>query len=418
MMTTETRVVEFARIPERERTSGEVHHLQRQVPQTMFVRGLSLFFAMVAFGESILAQDSANYVPAPDKFAPIAKARYLSGELVYIDPINRRGAVRMHDNYWSGPAHYFALLPYATVRCNGGHAELRDIPLGTVVHGYFFVPPKGEEETIPPLPDEHKKAAIPHNHAIYLEDDFSFYQRQGQSWKIVSIDIEKENINVEPVGKKTKDGIHTPYTFDIDSRTRIWKDRRLSDLADIETGTTVQLNLTWAANWGQKEFRIDDIWLDDVSRKFATEMQRRRHLRYERQRWTAGWIDDVEPFDFGGGIVTLTLFEVDREIIEDLRRDKDERIAVAVAEKTRRTWIHRADRKFAKLVEWKEIKDPPLGSSGVQLRLTFVELLSGYKPGGCVRVKAESWKWVSVPPEERITSQAEQKQGAKMVLPF
>ncbi len=147
-------------------------------------------------------------------------------------------------------------------------------------------------------------------------------------------------------------------------------------------------------------------------------MQRRRHLRYERDHWAPGWIDEVEPFDFGGGIVTLTLFDVDRELIEDLRRDKDERIAVAVAEKTRRTWIHRSDRKFAKLVEWKEIKDPPVGSSGVQLRLKFVELLSGYKPGRCVRVKAENWKWVSVPPEERITSREEQELGAKMVLPF
>ncbi len=324
----------------------------------------------------------------------------------------------MHDNYWSGPAHYFALLPYATVRYNGAYAELRDLPLGTVVHGYFTVPPKGEENTIPPLPDEHKKAAIPHNHGICLEDDFSFYQRQGQSWKIVSVDIDKEKISVEPTGKKTKDGIKTPYTFDIDTRTRIWKDRRLRDLGDIEAGTTGQLNLTWAQGWGQKEFRVGDIWLDDVSRNFATEMQRRRHLRYERQRWTPGWIDDVELFDFGGGIVTLTLFEVDRELIADLRRDKNERIAVAVAEKTRRTWIHRADRKFAKLVEWKDIKDSPLGSSGVQLRVKFTELLAGYQRGRCVRVKAENWKWVSVPPEERITSREEQEQSARMVLPF
>ena len=382
------------------------------------VRSAVLIFTLSTLVTLSSAQDSPDYIPASDQFAPIAKARYLSGELVYIDPVNRRGAIRMHDNYWSGPAHYFALLPYATVRYNGAYAELRDLPLGTVVHGYFTMPPKGEENTIPPLPDEHKKAAIPHNHGISLEDDFSFYQRQGQSWKIVSVDIDKEKISVEPTGKKTKDGINTPYTFDIDTRTRIWKDRRLSDLGDIEAGTTVQLNLTWAQGWGQKEFRVDDIWLDDISRKFATEMQRRRHLRYERQRWTPGWIDDVELFDFGGGIVTLTLFEVDRELIADLRRDKNERIAVAVAEKTRRTWIHRADRKFAKLVEWKDIKDSPLGSSGVQLRVKFTELLAGYQRGRCVRVKAENWKWVSVPPEERITSREEQEQSARMVLPF
>ena len=389
------------------------------VPSNRYV---AIIVFVCGWSSLCFAQEPADYVPDPGQFAPVEKGQYLAGELVYIDPVNRRGGIRLHGDeqgrYWKGPPHYFALLPYATVWFNGAHAELRDVPLGTHVHGYFVVPPQGEEDTIPPLPDTQKQFAIPHNHAITLEDDFSFYQRRGQSWKILSIDIDKEKLNVEPAGQKTKDGINTPYTFDIDSRTRTWKDRRLSDLADIKPGTTVQLNLAWAQGWGQKEMRVGDIWLDDVSRKFATEMQRRRHLRYERQRWTPGWIDHVEPFDFGGGILTLTLFEVDQELIEDLRRDKDERIAVAVAEKTRRTWIHRADRKFAKLVEWKEIKDPPLGSSGVQLRLKFVELLSGYRPGGCVRVKAENWKWVSVPPEERITSQAEQEQGAKMVLPF
>ncbi len=388
----------------------------------MFVRVVSLHLLLVAVGVSSRAEEVVDFVPQPDEFAPISKALYIAGELVYIDPVNRRGAIRLHGDengrYWSGPPHYFALLPYATVWYNGAHAELRDVPLGTHVHGYFFVPPKGEEQTIPPLPDEHRRLMVPQNHAISLEDDFSFYQRRGQSWKVVSIDVDNEKMNVEPVGQKTKDGISTPYTFDVDTRTRIWKERRLSDVADIKPGTTVQLNLTWAANWGQKEFRVADIWLDEVSRKFATEMQRRRHLRYERQRWAPGWIDEVEPFDFGGGIVTLTLFEVDRELIEDLRRDKEERIAVAVAEKTRRTWIHRADRKFAKLVEWNEIKNPPLGSSGVQLKLKFLELLSGYKPGRCIRVKAENWKWVSVPPEERITSHEEQEQGDKMVLPF
>ena len=369
-----------------------------------------------------VAQEPADYVPDPGQFAPIEKGHYLAGELVYIDPVNRRGGIRLHGDekgrYWKGPPHYFALLPYATVWFSGAHAELRDVPLGTHVHGYFVAPPQGEEDTIPPLSKAQKQFEIPHNHAITLEDDFSFYQRRGQEWKVVSIDVEKEKLNVEPTGKKTTDGINTPYTFDIDSRTRIWSDRRLSDLADIKPGTIVQLNLAWAQGWGQREFGVGDIWLDDVSSRFATQMQRRRHPQYERQHWTPGWIDHVEPNDFGGGIVTLTLFEVDQELIDDLRRDKNERIAVAVAEKTRRTWIHRSDRKFAKLVEWKDIKDPPVGSSGVQLRLKFVELLSGYKPGGCVRVKAENWKWISVPPEERITSREEQEQGAKMVLPF
>ena len=79
--------------------------------------GIALIAMMAA---AAAAQDATDYVPDPGTFAPIAKARYLSGELVYIDPVNRRGAIRMHDNYWSGPAHYFALLSYldsAIVAC-------------------------------------------------------------------------------------------------------------------------------------------------------------------------------------------------------------------------------------------------------------------------------------------------------------
>jgi len=370
---------------------------------------------------SAQAQDQTDFVPEPGKFAPLEKSTYIAGELVYLDPVNRRGGIRLDgdDNgrYYTGPLHYFALLPYATVWYNGALAEIRDIPVGTHVHGYFFVPPKGEEDTIGPLPEDQKRFTIRHNHAISLEDDFSFYQNRGQAWKVVSIDPEKEKISVEPTGTKVKDGINTAYTFDIDNRTRIWKDRRLSDLADIPIGTTVQFNLAWAQGWGQREFRLGDIWLDDESRNFATELQRRRHVRYERQRWSPGWIDEVEHFDFGGGIVTLTLFTVDREIIEDFRREKHDRIAVACAEKTLRTWFHRADRKFCKLVEWKELKDPPLGSSGIQLRLKFEELLNGYRPGACVRVKCDSWKFVTMPPEERVTSVEDQKRGSKLGLP-
>ena len=281
------------------------------------------------FATPSIAQEK-DYVPQSGTFAPMDKSRYIAGELVYIDPVNRRGGIRLDGDekgrYFTGPLHYFALLPYATVWHNGALAEIRDIPIGTHVHGYFFVPPKGEEETIPPLPEDQKRFTIKHNHAISLEDDFSFYQRRGQSWKVISVDAEKEKINVEPTGKKAEGGINTAYTFDIDNRTRVWKTRRLSNLADIQPGTTVQLNLAWAQGWGQREFRVRDIWLDDESRKFATELQRRRHVRYERQRWSPAWIDHVEVFDFGGGIVTLTLFEVDQEIIDDFRKEKDDRI--------------------------------------------------------------------------------------------
>ncbi|MDE0863130.1 MAG: hypothetical protein OSA98_05035 [Rubripirellula sp.] len=49
-------------------------------------------------------------------------------------------------------------------------------------------------------------------------------------------------------------------------------------------------------------------------------------------------------------------------------------------------------------------------------RSVFIYLLAGYATGGCVRVKCDRWKFVSMSPEERITSQEEQKRGAMLVL--
>ncbi|MFM9068755.1 MAG: hypothetical protein ACKOUR_15705, partial [Planctomycetota bacterium] len=213
-------------------------------------------------------------------------------------------------------------------------------------------------------------------------------------------------------------GINTSFTFDIDVRSEIWQGRQLVELSAIRPGDNVQFNLAWCQGWGQGEFRVGRLWLDEESRTRATERQRQRHVQYERERWTAGWIDHIEHFDYGGGIVTVTLFDVDQQILDDLSRDREERIAVAVSHKTRRTWFHRADRKFAKLVEWKKLDAPPLGSSTVQLKLKFVELLTGYTPGAIVRVKAESWKFVTMPPEERFTSAGDWERADRMVLPW
>jgi len=409
---------------------------------SFLVAGLAM---LLTFGGQ--ASIASAEEPAAPRFADANKARYISGELVYIDAVNRRGGIRLDGDegrYFTGPPHWFALLPYASVWHHGARAELRDLPLGTHVHGYFVTPPAGEEATIPPLPDDKKQFAIAENHVLLIEDDFSFYQRRGQAWKVASIDVAKEKITLEPIaipppgvantaapdqprpvlpggneaGKLVQTGINTKFTFDIDERSEIWQGRQLVELSAIRPGDNVQFNLAWCQGWGQGEFRVGRLWLDEESRTRATERQRQRHVQYERERWTAGWIDHIEHFDYGGGIVTVTLFDVDQQILDDLSHDREERIAVAVSHKTRRTWFHRADRKFAKLVEWKKLDAPPLGSSTVQLKLKFAELLAGYTPGAIVRVKAESWKFVSMPPEERITSAGDWERAGRMVPPW
>ena len=373
--------------------------------------------------QAAIAQEAVDYVPKPGQFPPAGTGTYLAGELVIVDPVNRRGGLRLdgnepHDRYHSGPLHYFALLPYGMNSYNGAPAELRDIPLGTHLHGYFYVPPVGEEATIPPLPKDMQRYQIKQNHAVSLEDDFSFYQRRGQSWKVVSIDSNKGKINVAPVGPMAKDGISTPYTFDIDDITKIWKGRTLVDLAEIIPEQVVQFNLGWSPGWRDKEFSVGEIWLDEESRKFASDLQRRRHVKYQKQRWLPGWIDTVEDNDFGGGVVTLTLFGgLDPSLYAELKATQEKGFGVAVAEKSLRTWFHRSDKKIGQVIEWKETPDPPPGSSGIQVGMKFTELLDGYRPGRIVRVKCHDWLFVTMPSEERVKSVEEQQRSMSFSLP-
>ena len=369
------------------------------------------------------AQESAHPVPKAGEFPPPNTGTYLAGELVIIDPVNRRGGLRLdgnepHDRYHSGPLHYFAMLPYGMLSFNGAPAELRDIPLGTHVHGYFYVPPVGEEATIPPLPKDMERYEIKQNHAVSLEDDFSFYQRRGQSWKVVSIDSKKGKIHVAPAGQMAQDGINTPSTFDIDDLTKVWKGHTLVELTDIAPDQIVQFNLGWSPGWRDREFTVSELWLDDESRKFATDLQRRRHVKYQKQRWLPGWIDSVEDNDYGGGIITLTLFGgMDPSLYAELKATQDKGFGVAVAEKSLRTWFHRSDKKIGQVIEWKESENPPSGSSGIQVRLKFTELLDGYRPGRVVRVKCHDWLFVTMPSEERVKTMEEQQRSTLFRLP-
>ena len=376
---------------------------------------------LVAAASSARGAEQADVVLKPGEF-PKTPGNYIAGELVFVDPINRRGGIRLDgdggERYHHGPLHYFALLPFGACYYNGAPAELRDIPLGTHVHGYFHLPPLGEEGTIPPVPKEQEKYQLRHNHAVSLEDDFSFYSRRGRSWKIVSLDREKGKLNVAPVGTPATDGINEPYTFDIDEAARVWQDRRLVDLGAIKAETVVQLNLIWSQGWRDKEFNVGEIWLDDASRTNSTELQRRKHVRYEQQRWLPGWIDSVEHNDYGGGIVTLTLFGgQDASLYADLKRTQDQGFGVAASDKTLRTWAHRSDKKIGQVLEWNETPNPPPGSSGIQVRLKFTELLEGYRPSRCVRVKCIDWRFVTMPPEERFKSLDDLKRSSVFTLP-
>lgn len=366
---------------------------------------------VVAATSSLHAADEAEYVPKLGEFPPPTVGHYYAGELVSVDHVNRRGAIRLmgdgiDDRYHHAPSHRFALLPYGTVRYHGAPAELRDIPIGTILHGYFLLPPAGDT-SIPPQDAVGKKYNPPYTHALRLEDDISFYQRQGRVWKIASIDATKQKLIASPNGKAAKDGLQGEQTFEFDASSRVWKGRGYGKLEDLAAGQEVQFNFSWAPDWKNGQLHTTDVWLDDESRATAAEVQRQVNIRHVRHRWFAGWIDHVEHQEIPGrGIVTLTLFAgADPSLYEAVRAlNKKGGAVIAAGEPTLRTWWQEHDNKGGPVVEVKDLPNPPAGSSGVQVKLQVYELLEGFRPGRIVRFRPNGFPNVKMPPEERVKS--------------
>jgi hypothetical protein len=375
-----------------------------------FSRALVLALSLIA---SVHAGEKNDYVPKLGEFPPPNAGHYFAGELVAVDHVNRTGALRLvgdgvDDKYDKYPSHRFAMLPYGTLRYHGAPAELRDIPIGTMLHGYFLLPLEGDT-SIPP-PEKNARYGIKYTHALTLEDDFSFYQRQGQSWKIVSIDNEKGQLKVSAIGQMVADGLKGEKTFEFDASTRVWKGKQIADITALATEQVVQVNLTWAPGWKNGQFHCADIWLDKECLDVATKVQRQIHIRHQLHRWLAGWVDHVEHQPGGKGIVIVTLFGgMDPTLYERARTAKAG--AIAAAEPTLRSWQQEHDNKGGRVLDFKDLPNPPPGSSGLQLRVEINELLEGFRPGRIIRFRPDGFPNVKLPPEERVKNMDEKLQA-------
>lgn len=361
-----------------------------------------------------------DHVPVLGVFPPEGAGIHFHGDLMVIDPMNRRGGLRKGDGTTQPPRHYFAMLPYGMVHYHGAPADLRDIPIGTHMHGRFLLPLQGEEETIPkPAEDQlkrHPQGA--YNHAILLEDDVSFYQRHGRSWKILGTEqgggpAPRLKLSVEPVGPPVEGGINKAALFDIDEATRIWKNRQLVGMDEIQAGLEVQVNLTWGPF---ESLATTDIWLDPESLEAFREIQRQRHLRLIRSRFLPGWVNEVTNHDTGGGEMSVTLFGgMDPLLYKEIKQAENPKISDAHV--TLRTW--RYHQEFAvpsQRTHWQENQDPPLGSSGIELKVTLPQMLDGFRPGQVVRLKGH-WTYVLLPFDEWLMEPEDFEQASRMRLP-
>ena len=380
-------------------------------------------------------QETAPFRPEAGKFPSLDKAHTYRGELVFVDHANRRGSIRVQGSgmFFRNDPHPFAMLPYGIVRYHGAPADLRDIPLGTVLHVHAFLPPDPKTSAVPVLAlDSGKKDANhnrgagifpPENHVLLLEDEPSHCQREGLTWKLKEIEI-KDNAGLliatrEP--KKGGDGKATEEKLTFDAATRVWRGRESLSIEDLVSegawpkdgkkalnGQSVLLGITWRPTPDGifTRFHVSDIWLDDTAMQRAAKNQTETHKAFIRSRWMPAWIDAVEYGKFGRATVTATLFGgMDPSLYADFTKGTSAMMN-AVENTLKHTHgaygpAHMASR--GTLLE--VIKAPgnaPLGSSGIQIKFDTDLIIEGIRPTRVVRIRPSTWPQVQVPREEYL----------------
>ena len=379
---------------------------------------LLIAFSLSLPSDLIAAEGDSPFRPKLGEFAPVEKAKAYYGELVFVDHVNRRGSLRLHvdGHFHEGRLHHFAMLPYGVIRYRGAPAELRDIPIGTVLYGRFFLPPDPATSAVPKVTGKDVTAP-PENHAILLEDGPSLCLREGNSWKLTGVEIGSRGSQLIANRDRGEDGagLSGEHEMSIDRSTRFWRGRELLGIDDLVAdgtlpsggkkslpGLVVQLSLTWHPRYLYQQFHVADVWLDETAMKVATARQRGRHLRHIRLRWMPARVDEVDHGKFGEAIVTATLFGgMDESLYADFKPDIGGKMAAAEA--TLRTWWPNHDGMDGKIIAvHKPGQTPPLGSSGIQVEFQLPLALEGFRPGRIVRIRPHNWPNVKPPVEELI----------------
>lgn len=396
---------------------------------------LSSSFLVLGMCAAAAPDADEPFRPEAGKFPPLEKAHAYRGELVFVDHANRRGSIRVLGSgmFFRNDPHPFALLPYSIVRYHDAPADLRDIPLGALLHIHAFLPPDPKTSAVPVLPVDNKSKDANHyrgtgvfpaeNHVFLLEDEPSHCQREGLVWKLKEVDLKNhEGVIVavcEP--KQGGDAKVTEETLNFDAATRVWRDRECLGIADlIAEGAwpavgkkslgdqAVLLGITWkpTPNGIFTRFHISDIWLDDAAMQRAAKQQTEIHKAFIRSRWMPAWIDAVEYGKFGRATVTATLFGgMDASLYADF--PKGGQVTVNGAENTLKHAggaygpAHMAS-KGSTLDVTKATGEAPLGSSGIQIRFETDLVIEGVRPGRVVRVRPSTWPLVNLPREEYV----------------
>ena len=399
---------------------------------TALCLGLTLLTsAAVAANE---APGTEVFRPEAGKFPPLEKAHAYRGELVFVDHVNRRGSLRIQSAgifRFTAPSP-FAMLPYGVVRYHGAPADLRDIPLGTMLHVRAFLPPDPKSSAVPVLPI-HNRTKTSHgglgtapaeNHVLLLEDEPSHCLHEGLVWKLKELEIKNCEGSLI-AGRETKQGTEgktSEETLSFDAATHIWRGRECLRIEHLIaegawpaegkkalSGQSVMLGLTWKPTPGGvfTRFRLSDIWLDDAAMQNAAMHQIETHKAFVRAHWLPAWIDAVEYGKFGRATITATLFGgMDASLYADFKPG-----AAALMNGVENTLKHTEGGTAGptqmaargKLLD--VIKVPgnvPLGSSGIQIRFETDLITEGMRPTRIVKIRPTSWPDLHMSREEYI----------------
>lgn len=362
--------------------------------------------------------------PEAGKFPPLDKARSYRGVLAFVDHANRRGSLRVESTgeFFRNAPHPFAMLPYGMVRQHGAPADLRDIPLGAVLHVRGFLPPDPKTSAVP-VSQKGPPDRPAENHVLLLEDESSFCLREGKVWKLKEVDLQKNQgmIVASREPKAGGDDKPTEEKLTFDAATRIWRGRECLTPADLVAenawpaegkkslaGQAVQLGLTWQPTPGGVflRYHITDIWLDDTAMQRAGQIQTEKHKALIRSHWMPAFVDNVEYGKFGRATVTATLFGgMDPSLYADFK--KGSQGVMNAAENTLKHAggaygpAHMASR--GPILDVTPVTgEIPLGSSGIQIRFETDLIIEGIRPGRVVRVRPGNWPELTISREEYL----------------
>ncbi|MEQ1826564.1 MAG: hypothetical protein ABL921_11490 [Pirellula sp.] len=349
------------------------------------------------------------------QFPPKNSSHAISGELIQLDHLERSFRLRVDRNDSQDRGIFdlpldATMLPYGSIYYRGAPAALQDIPLGTHMHGLFYLK-AADDRTPPPVgPNARVTPDVHFRRCFRLEDDFSHFVGLRQLWRIDALDLGKGKLTATL--NNHGESVGPSKVFDLVSSTRVFVGKGFGTLGSIEVGQLVQLNLTWATLYGPG--RIQELWLDEESRQIASSHQLEVHRNHIRERGLAGWVTQV---DDEKQLVTIVFFGgVDESLFQELSKINESPIGwplakepenqkapkgtIAVAIESLMTYDPVNDRKGGNIISIESIAAEP-GSSGVRIQVKCDIMLEGFRPRRIVRFYPASWRVVALPREEQ-----------------